>query len=217
MTKHYDLVIFDWDGTLVDSADLIVRCMTSAFDDVSLVVPTEDAIKNIIGLGLNEAIVALNGQTSGAMIDRVRQAYSHHFIKNDVDELAVFDGIYALIQSLVDQSRMSAVATGKSRKGLDRGFSRFKGADRFITSRCADETQSKPNPLMLEQIVDELGVSKDRAIMVGDSTYDMEMAANFGMDSIAVTYGVHNAERLKQFNPVKVVDDVESLSRFLLN
>ena len=217
MSKSYDLVIFDWDGTLVDSADLIVTCMQAAFDDVELSVPSPDQIKNIIGLGLNEAIIELNGPTSGSMVEALRDRYSVHFHKNDVDELNVFHGIYGLLEAINSQERISAVATGKSRKGLKRGLSRFRRSELFQTTRCADETRSKPHPLMLEEILAETGVSLDRAVMVGDSIYDMEMAKNLGMDSVAVTYGVHSAGRLGIYEPVAVVDDVSGLSNFLMN
>lgn len=217
VSKNYDLVIFDWDGTLVDSTDLIVRCMQSAFSDAQLSVPGDRDIRNIIGLGLNEAIVELNGVTAESKIKELRESYSFHFHKNDVHELDVFDGVYELLVSLQSQGRLSAVATGKSRKGLARGLSRFKQSDVFVTTRCADETKSKPHPLMLEEILDEVGVSLERAVMVGDSVYDLEMAQRLGMDSVGVTYGVHCVDRLNQFDPVVVVDDVSALSRFLLN
>ncbi|MFC3151581.1 HAD family hydrolase [Litoribrevibacter euphylliae] len=217
MSKQYDLIIFDWDGTLVDSADLIVMCMQLAFSDAQLVVPGAEEIRNIIGLGLNEAIIELNGHTPESKIKELRERYSYHFHKNDIHELSVFDGVYELLMRLQGQGRLSAVATGKSRKGLARGLSRFKQSELFTTTRCADETKSKPHPLMLEEILREVNVPLERAVMVGDSIYDMEMAQRLGMDSIGVTYGVHCYDRLSQFKPVTVVDNVSSLSSFLLN
>lgn len=217
MAKGYELVIFDWDGTLVDSADLIVECMQSAFSDLSLSIPTNDDVRNIIGLGLGEAIVELNGPTNDDVVRQLREAYSLHFHKNDVDELNVFSGVYEMLEALRGSGCMTAVATGKSRKGLTRGLSRFKCADHFVSTRCADETRSKPHPLMLEQIINEVGVDLQKAIMVGDSVYDMEMAQRIGMDSVGVTYGVHCSKRLGEYGPVCMADNVSALADFLLN
>ncbi len=217
MSKRYDLVIFDWDGTLVDSTDLIVMCMQAAFSDAALAVPPKADIRNIIGLGLNEAIIELNGPTGDSVLESVRGFYSHHFHKNDVEELRVFSGVYELLNGLSHSGFLTAVATGKSRRGLTRGLARFQHSDLFVTTRCADETRSKPHPLMLEEILAEVGVEKERSVMIGDSVYDLEMAQRMGMDSVGVTYGVHDSMRLSAFDPVTIVDDVSSLSRFLLN
>jgi phosphoglycolate phosphatase len=212
----YDLVIFDWDGTLVDSADLIVGCMQSAFGDVGLRVPVAEEVRNIIGLGLNEAIVELNGDTSTKRIQEVREAYSHHFLVNDSGELSVFSGVYDLLDQLNADSMKMAVATGKSRRGLDYGLSRFKRSELFDLTRCADETKSKPDPLMLIELLSESSVDLRRAVMVGDSIYDMEMAQTLGMDAIAVTYGVHCHDKLGRYKPVEIVGDVDELSAYLL-
>ncbi|GAA3934728.1 HAD-IA family hydrolase [Litoribacillus peritrichatus] len=217
MENKYDLVIFDWDGTLVDSADLIVGCMQSAFQDASVNVPVGKAVRNIIGLGIKEAIRTLDETIDEDCVELVRQRYGHHFHLRDTGELNVFDGVYSLLDDLSGSRIRSAVATGKSRRGLKRGLAKFKAAHHFEVTRCADETQSKPHPLMLSQILAETSVPLEKAIMVGDSIYDMEMARNIGMDSVAVTYGVHSKDELSAFSPTEYVDNVDQLKLFLLD
>ncbi|OPX55265.1 phosphoglycolate phosphatase [Oceanospirillum multiglobuliferum] len=199
----YSLVIFDWDGTLIDSEARIIASMQAAGRDVQWPDPLSDeAVRNIIGLGLPEAIRELCPGISGDLVEQVRQRYSHHFLEVSELGMPLFEGVLEGLQRLKDAGCTLAVATGKSRRGLDRGF-RDTGLGRmFRTSRCADETKSKPDPLMLNELLKETGFSVHEAVMVGDTEFDLGMAENAGMDRIAVTYGAHHPDRLKVYQPI---------------
>lgn len=209
---NHKLVIFDWDGTLVDSTDMIVRCVQGAYQSMDKAVPDTNAVKGIIGLGLREGIETLSPGLADEMIAHLTEGYRQHFVESDKGHLPVFDGIPEFLSLLSDQGRSLSVATGKSRRGLDRSLARFSHSHLFQLTLCADETASKPNPLMLERTLDFYGLQPDQAIMIGDSVHDLKMAEDFGMDSIGVTYGVATREDLLPFNPLQIVDDVSSLS-----
>ena len=217
MSNKYDLVIFDWDGTLVDSADLIVDSMQAAFKEASLTIPTDSSVKNIIGLGIKVAVQVLDDSISESDLLNVCRLYGEHFVVRDIGEMKVFDGVFDLLDSLAKGKTLSAVATCKTRKGLVRGLGRLKKSHCLEITRCADETKSKPHPLMLSEILEATSVPIEKAVMVGDSIYDMEMAQAIGMDSIAVTYGVHSKEQMDPYRPKIYVDSVSELSDFLFN
>jgi phosphoglycolate phosphatase len=200
---RYRLVIFDWDGTLMDSEARIVACMQAAARDVAWGELSDEAVKDIIGLGLPQAIERLCPGMPGAQAEALRQCYTQHFVAADQTPLPFFPGVEAGIRDLRGNERLRlAVATGKSRRGLDRAFTKTGSGGWFHASRTADETLSKPHPLMLEELLAETGVEAGEALMVGDTEYDMEMARALGMDRLAVTYGVHAPERLSASKPV---------------
>jgi len=208
---NYQLVIFDWDGTLMDSTDRIVACMHRASVDLVLPLLPAAAVKQIIGLGLPEAISTLYPELGASDLSAMRDRYAEPFIAAE----AVPCNLYAGALELVDQVRLPgpklAVATGKSRKGLDRVWQSSQLGDYFHSSRCSDEGGSKPHPAMLHEIVAELGLSVEDAIMIGDTSFDLEMAERAGMDRIGVTYGAHAAEQLAQYQPLALCDSLTSI------
>ena len=202
------LVIFDWDGTLYNSVGQIVKSLHFAAQQFQQPL-TDDAAKSIIGLGLPEVMQVLFPQVP-ELHQGILESYSCHYAENSADD-RWFDGVAALLQDLKQQGVLLAVATGKSRRGLDRVLNHTNSHDLFVTTRAASETKSKPDPCMLEEILAETGVAVEQAIMVGDTSYDLEMARNLGMKSIGVGYGVHTAELLAQFGPLNIVADVAAL------
>ncbi|WP_347454673.1 HAD-IA family hydrolase [Acinetobacter thermotolerans] len=213
MNSPIKLVIFDWDGTLFDSVGQIVSSLQFAAQQFQQPLTDADA-KSIIGLGLPEVAQRLFPTVPELHAD-ILQAYSEHYVANSVND-AWFDGVSDMLYSLKGEGIKLAVATGKSRKGLDRVLKQTNSLELFHATRAASETRSKPHPLMLEEILAETGVNAHEAIMVGDTSYDLEMAMNIAMPSVGVAYGVHTPETLAQFNPLSIVNDVSSLHEFLL-
>jgi phosphoglycolate phosphatase len=207
------VVIFDWDGTLMDSVGHIVDSLMHAANLYELPLTREQAA-NVIGLGLPEAMAALFPHHPHLCAE-IQAEYSRHYVANS-SQTQLFTGVPELLDALAQQDILLAVATGKSRAGLDRVLAQSGTIDRFAITRCAGETKSKPHPQMLQEIVAYLGVTPDQCIMVGDTTYDLEMAANIAMPSIGVSYGVHPPALLQQHRPRAVVDDVPSLHPLLL-
>ena len=213
---RYELIIFDWDGTLMDSVPKIVSCMQAAAADAEWGELEVSAIEDIIGLGLPEAIAKLCPGIEPEQAERLRQRYSHHFVHGDTTPMPFFDGVEAQLARLRERPQQRlAVATGKSRRGLDRVFNETGSGGLFHTSRTADETRSKPHPQMLLEILAELQVPAERAVMGGETEYDLEMARAIGMDRVGVTYGVHTPARLAASQPVWVAEDVPSLFDWL--
>lgn len=211
----YSLVVFDWDGTLMDSTNGIVSAIQGACRDLDLPVPTASEASWVIGLSLESALRRAVPQLTTALLPRFMERYRTHYLLRDPD-LKLFDGIDGLLSGLVERNVQLAVATGKSRLGLNRvlattGLGRF-----FNATRTADETFSKPHPAMLQELMDELGVEPDRMIMVGDTSHDLNMAANAGVHSLGVTYGAHSPQELLGCSPQALVNDVASLSDWLL-
>ncbi|MEC8917713.1 HAD-IA family hydrolase [Salinicola salarius] len=214
---RYSLVIFDWDGTLMDSAARIVACMQAAARELQWPVPDDAAVRDIIGLGLPEAVAVLFPGVTLSEQDRLREVYGHQFRAVDRIPTPFFPGVAEGIRRLRDDAACRlAVATGKSRRGLDRVFGHESCGNWFVASRTADLTRSKPHPLMLEELVAECGVPVAEAVMVGDTEYDLEMARAIGMDRVAVTYGVHERQRLMRSEPQFVADDFSSVVEWLL-
>lgn len=203
--------IFDWDGTISDSAAKIVGCMQVAAAEVQLEVLSDDAIRNIIGLGLPEAIAALYPEESLAAREALKDAYANQFVQKDVKPSPFFPGVMDTLQALKARGHILAVATGKSRRGLDRVLANLQLEDFFHSTRCADETASKPHPQMLNELLEEFSFSAEQAVMIGDTEYDMDMARAIGMPRIAVSYGAHHIDRLKPFDPVMCVDHFEHI------
>jgi phosphoglycolate phosphatase len=201
------LLIFDWDGTLSDSTDKIIRCLQQAAKSAGQRVCSDDAFMNIIGLGLPESMRLLYPELTQAQQDEIRQYYSVHFIREDQTPSPFFEGVQEGLEQLRDKGHLLTVATGKSRNGLDRVLKKLQLERFFHGSRCADETASKPNPQMLSELLDEFSILKDEAIMIGDTEYDMSMAEQLAMPRVAVSYGAHELVRLQKFKPLICVDN----------
>jgi phosphoglycolate phosphatase len=196
------LLIFDWDGTLCDSLWRITHCVQRATEEIGLPVPSEEEVRNIIGLGLNDAFGVLFPDVDEAYIDQLGNAYSHYFLDRDLPVSSFYPFVMKGLNELRDAGYLLAVATGKRRVGLNKELALHGLNDFFHASRCADETRSKPDPLMLNELLSEFDLSAQRALMVGDTTYDMAMAQSVNMPRLAMTYGAHSEERLKEYSPI---------------
>ena len=214
---RYDLVIFDWDGTLMNSEARIVSSIQYAADVCGLpVLPYEDS-KQIIGLSLDKAITTLYPAIESGLVTAVSQAYTQHFLEESKVPMQPYVGALEMLQGLLTRGFKLAVATGKSRRGLDSVLAQTGYSSYFHITRTPVESASKPDPLMLQQILDVLAVDLSRAVMVGDTTFDMQMAKNIGMDRVALSHGVHDLKQLISFDPVATFDDLTSLHKWLLS
>lgn len=214
MTKRFDLLIFDWDGTLMDSAGAIVASIQAACADIGWPAPSREAASHIIGLGLKEAIAALFPDMPEAEHPRLAERYRYHFLAQD-HAIPLFDGASELIADLHGRGFLLAVATGKARRGLSRAFEHSGLEPYFHASRTADETFSKPHPAMLFELLDELVVDKRKALMIGDTSHDLLMAQNAGIPSLAAGYGAHPADSLHAYAPLAVCHRFEDLAEWL--
>jgi len=213
--KKYSLLVFDWDGTLMDSQAQIVNCMKSAIVELGLESRTDKQISDIIGLGLEEAIVSLYPLIDGKLVIKAAQTYREFYLYKDKTPSPLFAGAKEVIISLKDAGYDLAVATGKSRRGLDKGLSETGMGELFPITRCADETRSKPHPQMLEEILVDYNTDASKALMIGDSEYDLQLANNAKVDGFAVSYGVHNLIRLLKQDPIGFIDDIQQLPNWL--
>ncbi|MBH0051192.1 MULTISPECIES: HAD-IA family hydrolase [unclassified Pseudoalteromonas] len=212
--KKYKLVIFDWDGTVMDSVTKIVNCIRSSAELLNIVPPSDLAIKNIIGMSLEKAIDVLF-PNNAAQHQALISAYKHQY-SVDTTPTPVFDNVASVLGTLKEQGIVLAVATGKGRDGLDRLLEQSKLRHFFSATRTSDEAQSKPSPDMLYQLLEELGISANDAVMIGDTQIDMNMAKAAGMDRIGVTMGVHNAQQLNELSPIATADNYLHLQQILL-
>lgn len=212
----YELVVFDWDGTIIDSAQKIANCLQASARDVGLPVPDTLAAKNIIGLGLEEAVQILFGSVSELQYKALIDAYRHHFVVADDTEQRLFVGVESGLLKLQEAGVLLAVATGKSRAGLDRVFDEMNLRHHFVTSRCADEARSKPHPQMLYDILDVTAIAPERAVMIGDTTYDMQMASAANVTGLGVSYGVHDTTDLYDCDALHVVNSFQDVIDWLL-
>jgi len=215
MRKKYELIVFDWDGTLMDSEARIVTCMQRAAAEIRMPVPTEAAARDIIGLGLTEAVERLFPQAGRHEVEALIDAYRRHWLGDDVAPALMFQGVHDLIAGLHGTGHLLAVATGKSRRGLDKAMAESGLGKFFHASRCADEAFSKPHPQMLQDILVDLDTRPEAAVVVGDTEYDMQMAANAGVTAVGVSHGVHSTERLTAHGAIWCFDDLFQLSRWL--
>lgn len=210
----YELVVFDWDGTLLDSAGAIVLAIQAACRDLELPVPEDSRARHVIGLGLEDAmrhaVPALPADRYPAMIDR----YRHHYLSGD-HQLTLFAGVPQMLMRLQAAGHILAIATGKSRVGLDRALDHSGLRPLFQASRCADECHSKPHPQMLDELMAEFGVSAASTVMIGDTSHDLLMASNAGVDALAVTYGAHPHAHLLEHKPVACLNSVAELDQWL--
>lgn len=211
------LLIFDWDGTLSDSLQRIVDCLRQAAEDMGMPPPSPDEAKNIVGLGLYDAVECLFPGIDRQVADQLAQRYSHHYAERDSVPCDFFPGVKDTLDQLLAEDYILAVATGKSRRGLTRVLRTLQMESYFHGSRCADETRSKPHPLMLEQLLAEFSVDAGSALMVGDTTYDMEMAQRAGISGIGVSYGAHDVKRLHDYSPLVCIDQFSEIVNFLQN
>jgi phosphoglycolate phosphatase len=216
MPKHYELLIFDWDGTLMDSAGVIVDSIQKACVDMGISAPDDHACRQIIGLGLTQALQTLLPDLAEHEYPRLVEHYRHHYLGRDAD-IPLFEGVQDGIRDLHGAGFTLAVATGKSWKGLDRALDHSGLRAYFSATRCADQTHSKPHPAMVEEILDELLVDKKSVLVIGDTSHDMLMAANAGVDRVGVTYGAHQPEDLHAHAPVAVLDSFQDVHEWLKN
>ncbi len=212
MTNRFQLIVFDWDGTLMDSVARIVGCLRGAGADLDLPALSDDTLRNVIGLGLMEAIAALYPDQDVTTHQQFAERYRHHFLVANPTATPLFSGALALLRRLNAEGYFLAVATGKSRRGLDRVLDEHDCRHLFHATRCADESFSKPHPQMLLDVMEQVGVAPHEALMVGDSEYDMLMAKNAGVAALGVGYGVHDQARLLAHQPLACVDDMLELS-----
>lgn len=206
------LVIFDWDGTLMDSTARIVECLCAAAADSQLPALPPEQARAIIGLGLPEAIRQLYPDINAAQLQRMRGHYAARFIAAESTPCQLYPGVIEVLQQLREQGRAMAVATGKSRRGLDRVWAASGIGDFFVASRCADESRSKPHPAMLHELLTALAVPQAGALMVGDTSFDVEMAHNAGVRVAALTWGAHSREQLAASKPHYLFDDIAALT-----
>ncbi|MBI5751199.1 MAG: HAD-IA family hydrolase [Hydrogenophilales bacterium] len=215
MPKQFDLIVFDWDGTLMDSTSTIVHSIQGACRDLGLVEPSDDAARHIIGLGLNEAIAHLLPQLPEADYPRLIERYRYYYLGKD-HEIPLFAGADGVVRDLHAAGFLLGVATGKSRRGLDRVLDHTGLRSYFHATRCADECFSKPHPEMLEQLMDELGMARDRTLMIGDTSHDLLMAKNASVASLAVSYGAHARTDLLLHAPLDCVGNIQEMETWLL-
>ena len=207
----YQLVIFDWDGTVMDSTGRIIACMHKAGADLCLPVLEDDAVREIIGLGLPEALRTLYPGIGDRDLERMRERYAVHFVAAEASPSRLYPGARETLAALRAAGLRLAVATGKSRRGLEGALVSSGLGPHFDITRCADETRSKPDPAMLGEIIRFYGIEPAEAVMIGDTRYDLEMAQRIGMPSIGVEWGVHKRDVLGHYAPHAVVDSVKDL------
>lgn len=212
--KRYELIVFDWDGTLMDSAAAIVRAILAACRDLGLPEPPEERARHVIGLGLADALHHAVPELPAERYPQMVERYRYHYLSRD-HELVLFDGIEGLLGELAVAGHALAVATGKSRVGLDRALMHSGLGAHFQASRCADECFSKPHPQMLEELMAEFGVAPEQTLMIGDTSHDIQMATNAGVDALAVTYGAHSHAYLAEQGPLVCLHSVPELSAWL--
>ncbi len=211
----YELIVFDWDGTLMDSEQTIVYCLQQAATDLGYPVPEAAQARDVIGLGLNQAVARLFPDLDAQQVQALADQYRRHFLNQDRPASPLFEGARGLLETLAARDHFLAVATGKSRRGLDMELKSSGLGELFHTTRCADETFSKPHPQMLLDILDQLGVDASKTLVVGDTQYDMQMAGNGGSSAVGISHGVHEPERLLEYGALTVVDSLPELADWL--
>ncbi len=212
--KQFDLIVFDWDGTLLDSTATIVASMQAAARDLGLPVPDVRAASHVIGLGLQDAMQRAMPDLDPQSYQRMVERYRYHYLSQD-HSLTLFDGVRDMLSDLASQGYFLAVATGKSRVGLNRALNTAGLMSVFDATRCADETFSKPHPAMLHEITRELGQDLRRTVMIGDTTHDLQMASNAGAAAIGVHFGAHPREELQTLSPMFGADSIADLHAWL--
>lgn len=214
--RRFDLIAFDWDGTLFDSTNIIVRCIQRAVVDVGGAQPTDEAAAYVIGMGLMQALAHAAPDVPKEKYSELGARYRHHYMAHQ-DDLALFAGVLDMLHALKMRHHQLAVATGKSRRGLDDALQSVQLRGVFDGSRTADETQGKPHPLMLQELMREFGVEPERTLMIGDTTHDLQMAVNAGCASVGVSYGAHDHSTFDALAPLHVSHTVADLHAWLLD
>lgn len=214
MAKRFELLVFDWDGTVLDSAGAIVAAIKAACRDLDLPEPPDERARHVIGLGLGEALRYAVPELPEQYYPQMVNRYRHHYLSRD-HELQLFEGVAQLIAELAEAGFLLAVATGKSRLGLDRALKTSGLGEYFRASRCADECFSKPHPQMLDELMAEFAVNPGQTLMIGDTTHDLQMAINAGVAGLAVSYGAHPASALDALSPLVCCQKVEEMAAWL--
>ena len=213
---NFDLIAFDWDGTLFDSTQIIVRSIQLAVADVGGTVPSNEAASYVIGLGLMQALAHAAPDVPQARYPELGKRYRHHYAVHQND-ITLFEGVVPLLLDLKERGHLLTVATGKSRRGLDEALQAVELKGCFDSSRTADETAGKPHPRMLHALMSEFGVKPERTLMIGDTTHDLQMALNAGCASVGVSYGAHEPSAFEPLKPRVVAHSVQELQRWLLD
>ena len=213
--RRFDLIAFDWDGTLFDSTQIIVRCIQAAVVDVGGVKPSDNAAAYVIGMALTQALAHAAPDVPPEKYPALGNRYRYHYLQHQ-DDLSLFDGVLPMLQDLKYRQHLLTVATGKSRRGLNEALGAVELAGVFDGSRTADETAGKPDPLMLQELMQECGVEPERVLMIGDTTHDLQMARNAGCASVAVSYGAHPSAGFEALGPLHVAHSVADLHAWLL-
>jgi phosphoglycolate phosphatase len=216
MARRYELIVFDWDGTLLDSAGAIVGSIMAACKDLGLEPPSDQRARHIIGLGLQDALMKALPELPAHRYPEVAERYRFHYLRQD-HELRLFAGADVLVRALVERGHVLGVATGKSRHGLDRALASAELGGYFQATRCADECHSKPHPQMLQELMDTLFVAPEKTLMIGDTTHDLQMAANAGVAAVGVAYGAHPRTGLEAESPLYCAGSIAELSHWLLS
>ena len=214
--RRFDLIVFDWDGTLFDSTMLIVRCIQNACRDIGVPVPSDEAAAYVIGLGLHDALQHVVPGLAPARYPELGQRYRYHYIASQ-HELLLFPGTLEMLQALKARHHLLAVATGKNRRGLDDALQHSQLHGVFDATRTADETASKPHPLMLQELMAQLDVAPERTLMIGDTTHDLQLAVNAGTPRVAVSYGAHGPEAFEAHAPLYVAESTAVLRGWLID
>jgi len=214
MPRRFDLIVFDWDGTLMDSAGTIVECLQRACADLGFPIPSEERARYVIGLGLNDAMRHVAPDIDPTEYPRITERYRHHYLARG-DATTLFPGAEDMIRELHEAGHLLAVATGKSRRGLDRVLQSTGLARYFHLSRCADEGFSKPHPGMLQCLMEDLNAPPERTLMIGDTTHDMEMAKAAGVARVAISHGAHQACDLLTYEPLACITNCAELRAWL--
>jgi len=214
--RRFDLIAFDWDGTLYDSTRLIARCIQLAVVDVGGAMPSERDAAWVIGLGLGEALARAAPDVPKEKYPELGARYRYHYLKHQ-DDIVLFDGVLPMLEALKARGHLLAVATGKSRRGLNEALASAALRDCFDDSRTADETHGKPHPRMLLELMEALDVAPERTLMIGDTTHDLQLALNAGCASVGVSYGAHEPQSFDVLQPLFVANSVSSLSAWLLD
>ena len=214
-TRNFDVIVFDWDGTLYDSTALIVRSIQEACRDLGAAVPTDSQAAYVIGLGLQDALRHCVPNLAADQYPALGLRYRHHYFARQ-HGLSMFDGTLAMLQALKARGHALAVATGKGRRGLDEALAHAELRGMFDATRTADETASKPDPRMLHELMQELGTAPARTLMVGDTTHDLLLARNAGTPRVAVSYGAHEPEAFAAFGPLAIVHSTRELHDWLM-
>ncbi|MDD2177124.1 HAD-IA family hydrolase [Acidovorax sp. D2M1] len=214
--RRFDLIAFDWDGTLFDSTAIIVRCIQAAVRDVGGAVPTDKEAAYVIGMGLMQALAHAAPDVPPEKYTELGNRYRFHYIQHQ-DDLSLFEGVLPLLNDLRERGHLLAVATGKSRRGLDDALHSVDLRGVFDGSRTADQTAGKPHPLMLQELMAEFDVAPDRLLMIGDTTHDLQMAVNAGCASVGVSYGAHEPDAFHALKPLAIVHSVRELHDWLLH